>query len=103
MIIHVSAVISDTDEEKGDSLSTGGIVAITLVLTLLVSLPMGVMIGCCGMWCIIKPHKYNPHEEKGQQLQEETNVDLYEVPDFLVETNIPLSQNEAYGLTQRRN
>ena len=101
-VIHVSSVIINTPDIKEDdspSLSTGGAVAITLVLTLLVSLPVGVMIGCYGMWCIVKSHKYNLHQEKEkeQQLKGGTNVVIYEEPDVKIETDIPLSDNQAYG------
>ena len=53
----MSSVITDSDEDDSVSLSIGGAVAITLVLTLLVSLPVGVMIGCYGMWYIMRSHK----------------------------------------------
>ena len=99
-------MITDSDDGNSDSLSIGGAVAITLVLSILVSLPVGVMIGCYGMWCIVKSHKHNLHQEKEQQLQEGTNVVIYEEPDVKIETDIPLSDNQAYGhvnMQRRRN
>ena len=92
----------DPESDDSPSLSTGGAVAIAIVLTLLVSLPVGVVIGVCVTWCICKSHG----EEKGQQLQEGTNVVIYEEPDVKKETDIPLSENQAYGhvnMQRRRN
>ena len=99
-------MITDSDDGNSDSLSIGDAVAITLVLSILVSLPVGVMIGCYGMWCIMKSHKYNLQQEKEQQLKEGTNVVIYEEPDVKIETDIPLSDNQAYGhvnMQRRRN
>ena len=93
----------ECDDDNSVSLSTGVIVAITLVLTLLVSLPVGVIIGCYGMWCIMKSHK---QQEKVQQLQGGTNVVIYEELDVKIDTDIPLSDNQAYGhvnMQRRRN
>ena len=105
-VIHVSSVIintSDVKEDDSPSLSTGGIVAITLVLTLLVSLPVGIIIGMCLSRCISKSRGV---QEKEQQLQEGTNVVIYEESDVKIETDIPLSDNQAYGhvnMQRRRN
>ena len=102
----MSSVITNSDEDDSVSLSIGGAVAITLVLTLLVSLPVGVIIGCYGMWCIMKSHKYNLQQEKEQQLKGGTNVVIYEEPDVKIDTGIPLSDNQAYGhvnMQRRRN
>ena len=105
-VIHVSSVIINTPDVKEDdspSLSTGGAVAIAIVLTLLVSLPVGVIIGMCLSRCICKSRGV---QEKEQQLQEGTNVVIYEEPDVKIETDIPLSDNQAYGhvnMQRRRN
>ena len=96
----------ECDDDNSLSLSTGVIVAITLVLTLLVSLPVGVIIGCYGMWCIMKSHKHNLQQEKEQQLKGGTNVVIYEELDVKIDTGIPLSDNQAYGhvnMQRRRN
>ena len=106
-VIHVSSVIINTPDVKEDdsrSLSTGGAVAITLVLTLLVSLPVGVIIGMCLSRCISKSR--GVQEKEQQQLKEGTNVVIYEEPDVKIETDIPLSDNQAYGhvnMQRRRN
>ena len=93
----------ESDDDNSVNLSTGGAVAIAIVLTLLVSLPVGVIIGVCVTWCICKSRGV---QEKGQQLQERTNVVIYEEPDVKIETDIPLSDNQAYGhvnMQRRRN
>ena len=102
----MSSVITDSDDNDSASLSIGGAVAIAIVLTLLVSLPVGVIIGCYGMWYIMRSHKNSLQQEKGQQLQGGTNVVIYEEPDVKIETAIPLSDNQAYGhvnMQRRRN
>ena len=93
-------MITDSDDGNSDSLSTGDAVAITLVLTLLVSLPVGIIIGVCVTWCICKSRGV---QEKEQQLKGGT---IYEEPDVKIETDIPLSDNQAYGhvnMQRRRN
>ena len=105
-VIYVSSVIINTPDVKEDdspSLSTGGAVAIAIVLTLLVSLPVGIIIGVCVTWCICKSRGI---QEKEQQLKGGTNVVIYEEPDVKIETDIPLSDNQAYGhvnMQRRRN
>ena len=86
----------ESDDDYSVNLSTGGIVAITLVFTLLV----GVIIGVCVTWCICKSRGV---QEKEQQLQEGTNVVIYEEPDVKIDTDIPLSDNQAYGHVNMRN
>ena len=96
-VIHVSSVIINTPDVKEDdspSLSTGGAVAITLVLSILVSLPVGIIIGMCLSRCISKSRGV---QEKEQQLKGGTDVVIYEEPDVKIETDIPLSDNQAYG------
>ena len=99
------STVTEGDPESDDSvnLSTGGAVAIAIVLTLLVSLPVGVIIGVCVTWCICKSRGI---QEKEQHLKGGTNVVIYEEPDVKIETDIPLSDNQAYGhvnMQRRRN
>ena len=82
------------DDNSPNSFSTGAAVAITLVLTLLVAPPLGVIIGCCGMWCIYKSRGVQEKEQQHQS-QEGTNVFIYEEPDVKINTDIPLSDNKA--------
>ena len=89
---HLSSVITEPDDDNSLSLSIGGAVAITLVLTLIVSLPVGGCVGVCVSWCIWKSSGV---QEKGQQLQGGTNVVIYEEPDVKIDTDIPLSDNQA--------
>ena len=65
-----------------------------MALTLLLSLPVGVVIGCSGAWCIWRRGRDQGTEVKMEQLQE----GVYEVPDpEPVQTAIPLTDNQAYG------
>ena len=85
------------DDNSPSSLSTGAAVAITLVLTLLVALPVGVIIGCCGMWCICKSRGVQEKKQQHQSQGGGTNVVIYEEPDVKINTDIPVSDNKAYG------
>ena len=84
----------EDDESEGDSLSSGGVVGITLSLTLLVSLPVGVVIGCLVMWCMMRSRVDWEQREK-VELQE--GVIYEEACGPVVKTDIPLSPNQAYG------
>ena len=61
-----------------------------MVLSLLVILPMGVALGCCGMWCLVK-----------RSVGQEEPRNIYDAPDLtetaLTENILPLSDNQAYG------
>ena len=100
-------MISESDDDNSSSsLSTGGVVAITLVLTLLVALPVGVVIGVCITWCICKSRGVQEKEQQHQSQGGGTNVVIYEEPDVKIDTDIPLSDNKAYGhvnMQRRRN
>ena len=81
----------DTREE-GDSLSTGAVVAITTVATVLVSLPVGVLIGSCGT---LLARRGRDRKKKG-----DLGGVIYEEPVVQSAANtvaIPLSENQAYG------
>ena len=82
----------DTREE-GDSLSTGAVVAISTIATVLVSLPVGVLIGSCGT---LLARRGRERKNKGE-LQGGV---IYEEPVVHSAANtaaIPLSENQAYG------
>ena len=91
-----------TGANPSTSLSTGTAVTISIIVTLLVSLPVGVVIGLtlpkvvrsCGQGV-----RRRRRENKGG---EEEEGEIYEEPDKMA-TVIPLSENEAYGLSQNKN
>ena len=76
---------------------------ISIIITLLVSLPVGVVIGLtlpnavrsCGQG--VRRRRRRRENKRG----EEEGV-IYEEPDKMA-TVIPLSENEAYGLSQNKN
>ena len=74
--------------------------AITFTITLLVSLPVGVVIGLllpqAVRRCVGGVRRMKMREG------EEDEGDIYEEPDRMA-TVIPLSQNEAYVCSQQRN
>ena len=62
-------------------------------ITLLLTLPVGVALGCCGMWCMMR-RRHNHTLEKSKENMEQVQETIYDEPQ---ETAIPLSENEAYG------
>ena len=67
--------------------------AITLTITLLVSLPVGVVIGSCGTLFAIRRGRERGERKKKK---EEFGAAIYEEPVHSVGTAIPLSENQAY-------
>ena len=66
--------------------------AISTIITLLVSLPVGVVIGSCGTI-----HGGGERGEMKKKKRKELVAAIYEEPVHSVETAIPLSENQAYG------
>ena len=81
--------------------SDGSVVAITVVVTLVLAVPVGVALGCSGMWCLMKSQGYKrdrPSDSGKKKTTELTGV-IYEEPVAVapVETVFSLSDNQAYG------
>ncbi|CAI8037256.1 hypothetical protein GBAR_LOCUS20823 [Geodia barretti] len=85
-----------TPREEKESISTGVAVGISTIITLLVSLPVGVVIGSCGTLFAIR-RGGGRGERKRKKKKEEFGGAIYEEPVHSVETAIPLSENQAYG------
>ncbi|CAI8012050.1 Titin, partial [Geodia barretti] len=89
-----------SEQASSETLSTGGAVAIAFTITLLVSLPVGVVIGLllpqAVRRCVGGVRRMKMREG------EEDEGDIYEDPDRMA-TVIPLSQNEAYVCSQQKN
>ena len=75
------------------SISAGAAAGIAGVITLLVTLPVGVVLGYCGMWCR-KRQGQGSTNESVQQRMEQLKEDIYDLP---LETAIPVSDNQAYA------
>ena len=76
-------------------------VAITAVVTLVLAVPVGVALGCSGMWCLMKSQGYKrnrPSDSRKKKTTELTGI-IYEEPVAVapVETVFSLSDNQAYG------
>lgn len=101
--MHVYYIVNtdiSTPENKKNGLSTAAVAGITLVITLTVTLPAGVILGCSGAWCVWRRHGRGSSGQDEQQKLEKLQVQgtIYEEPDpGLVDTAIPLSENQAYG------
>ena len=94
------------NEQERDGLSTAAVVGLTLSLSLLVTLPVGVAIGgCAGVWCVERRRRRRRGDGGGGE-KRELGV-IYEEPAVpaVAETTISLSDNMAYGhlpTTRRR-
>ena len=95
----VSGNFSTTETATESDLSSGGVIVITAGLTLLVALPVGVVLGCWGRswWTrLAQDGCSSPSScwKKKRRSREQTVI--YEEPDVMGTTAIPLSDNEAY-------
>ena len=100
------------DVTDDDSLISGAVAAIAVTVTLLAAVPVGVALGCCGMWCLMRSRGYkrvcSSSEREKRELGGEgdkTGV-IYEEPVAPVETTVfSITDNQAYGQvnTQLRN
>ena len=95
-----SSISSDSSESEGESTEVA--VALTLTITLLVSLPVGVAIGCLTMWCIVRRRRGGGGGEEGGVEKREMGA-IYEEPTQPLESVISLSDNQAYGQVPTRN
>ena len=79
-------------------LSSGAVAGIAVTISVLMALPLGVLIGCWGVWCGKRWGREDTQKEQQQQLQ---GAAIYEEPGP-VATAIPLSDNLAYGHVSRQ-
>lgn len=70
------------------------IIAISVLGTLLLSLPMGIFIGCCGAVCVRKCCR----QLKEIEVEEDC---LYESADR-IKSGVVMNKNNAYGIVQQR-
>ena len=81
----------DGEGEKAE-ISIGAALGFTLALSVLVTLPVGVALGCCGgVWCVMRRRE----EGEGRKGEKREMGAIYEEP--MVETAISLADNQAYG------
>ena len=73
-----------------NSLSVGVVAGITLVATLLVVLPVGVVLDCCGSWCLLRCRSNKKKKKKRANASP-----LYEEP--VKPSGFSLTENQAYG------
>ena len=86
------------DDSTSDGLSAGTAAGLAVALTLLVALPVGVVLGCCGLWCIWRRGRGS----SGKGTQQKVQGAIYEVPGpGPVDTAIPLTDNQAYGQVKK--
>ena len=89
------STVSEECGEQQNTLSPEEAAGITLAATLLVVVPVGVVLGCCGMWFIMRSRgKKDLHGNEGEKRELGA---IYEdlSPPPAVETAITISENEA--------
>ena len=94
-----SGIPTDTTGGGGGNnvLSPEATAGIAVGVILLVVVPVGVVLGCCGMWFIMRSRgKKDLHGNEGERRELGA---IYEDPSPppAVETAITISENEAYG------
>ena len=85
-----STAITTSCSSNENGLSVDAVAGLSVALTLLVVLPVGVVFGCCGMWCLMK--------SRGRK-KRRMAPPLYEEP---VKPVFSLTENQAYGQVARR-
>ena len=98
----VEEKVPSGDKTTESDLSSGEVIGITAGLTLPVALPVGVVLGCWGRIWWKRPDQdgYSSPSScwrKKRRSREQTVI--YEEPDVVKTTAIPLSDNEAYSIS----
>ncbi|CAI8015509.1 hypothetical protein GBAR_LOCUS9598 [Geodia barretti] len=87
---NASTAITISGSSDQSIVSVDAVAGIAVALSLLVVLPVGVVFGCCGMWCLMK--------SQGRK-KRRMAPPLYEEP---VKPVFSLTENQAYGQVARR-
>ena len=86
---NASTAITTSGSSDESIVSVDVVAGIAVALSLLVVLPVGVVFGCCGMWCLMK--------SRGRK-KRRMAPPLYEEPKPV----FSLTENQAYGQVARR-
>ena len=82
-------------EQRG--LSATAAAGIALAVALLATLPVGVALGCGGMWFLMRSRgKRALHGNQEKREKQKEMVELYDDPDRM-KTEFSVSNNQAYG------
>ena len=91
VLIGLPASSTSSDSSASERESTEVVAALSITVTLLVSLPVGVAIGCLTMWCIVRRRGGGGGEEGGVEKREMGAI--YEELTQPLESVISLSDN----------
>ena len=90
---NASTAITTSCSSDENGFSVDAVAGISVTLTLLVVLPLGVLLGYCGKWSLAKSRSYTSATGDGKKETRTTSV-VYEEPAAPV---FSLTQNRAYG------
>ena len=93
--------LSDSCDERCDTLSVSAVATtagISVVVTLVVAVPVGVVLGCCGTLCMRK-RKRGCKTDSPSGSEEDKREEVNEEPVAVapVETVFSIADNQAYG------
>ena len=92
-----SGVRTVNTTDGSSALSAGAAEGIAVAATFLATLPVGVALGCCGMWFLMRSRgKRALHGNQEKREKQKEMVELYEDPDRM-KTEFSVSSNQAYG------
>ena len=80
--------------QEQSALSAAAAAGIAVAVALLATVPVGVALGCCGMWFLMRSR--GKRALHGNQEKQKEMVELYDDPDRM-KTEFSVSNNQAYG------
>ena len=97
-IANNASIIISTSDSCGATM-VGLAAGIAVAITLVAGVPLGVALGCCGLWCLMKRRRGGYGVSGGVGEKEESREEVYEepMPAAASETVFSLSDNQAYG------
>ena len=91
-----SGVRTVNTTDGSSALSAGAAAGIAVAATFLATLPVGVALGCCGMWFLMRSQGKRALHGNQEKREKRELVAVYDDPDRM-KTEFSVSNNQAYG------